>query len=66
MLVSAMQRLEGGGGGGVRHTFHTAPLDALYQTSPGRGLVAPTLAMLITTPPSPRSIACPTHAWQPR
>lgn len=32
-------------------TFHTAPLELLYQTKPGRGLVAPTEAMLIIEPP---------------
>lgn len=33
--------------------FATAALLALYQTSPGRGRVAPMLAMLIMEPPSP-------------
>ena len=32
-------------------TFHTAPFELLYQTSPGRGLVAPTDAILIIDPP---------------
>ncbi len=32
-------------------TFHTAPFELLYQTSPGRGLVAPTEAILIIDPP---------------
>lgn len=34
-------------------TLVTAALDALYQTSPGRGLVAPMDAMLTIEPPSP-------------
>lgn len=33
--------------------FATAALLALYQTRPGRGRVAPMLAMLIIEPPSP-------------
>ena len=33
--------------------FATAALLALYQTSPGRGLVAPMDAMLIIEPPVP-------------
>ena len=39
----------------MRHTFHTAPLELLYHTSPGRGLVAPTDAMLMIEPPRFRS-----------
>ena len=35
----------------LAHTFHTAPFELLYHTSPGRGLVAPTEAMLIIDPP---------------
>ena len=31
--------------------FATAPLEELYQTSPGRGLIAPILATLIMAPP---------------
>jgi hypothetical protein len=50
----------------VELTFQTAPLLALYQTSPGRGRVAPTLAMLMITPPSFRSMAWSTQALQPR
>ncbi|RMZ66186.1 hypothetical protein GMOD_00005263 [Pyrenophora seminiperda CCB06] len=48
------------------HTFQMAPLEALYHTSPGLGLVAPTLAMLIITPPSFLSMAWLTQALQPR
>ena len=32
-------------------TFHTAPLELLYQTNPGRGRVAPTEAILMIDPP---------------
>lgn len=34
-----------------QRTLATAPLLALYQTKPGLGLVAPTLAMLMMDPP---------------
>jgi hypothetical protein len=37
-------------------TFVTAPLDALYHTSPGRGRLAPVEEMLIIDPPHPCSI----------
>src|SRR2546430_1368004 len=33
--------------------FATAPFDALYHTKPGRGRVAPMLAILMMEPPDP-------------
>jgi hypothetical protein len=38
---------------GHLRTFETAPLDALYQTSPGRGRAAPVDEILIIEPPWP-------------
>ena len=46
---------------GNGHTFATAPLDALYQTRPGRGLDAPMEAMLMIAPP-PRCSKAGTQA----
>jgi hypothetical protein len=43
--------------GNGEFTFQTAPLVALYHTNPGRGLVAPTEAILTITPPFPCSIS---------
>ena len=37
----------------TKFTFVTAALLALYQTNPGRGLVAPIEAILMMEPPSP-------------
>ena len=48
-----------------RRTFTTAPLDALYQTNPGRGRDAPTLAMLMIDPPVPWEMRCGMTAWVP-
>jgi hypothetical protein len=43
-------------GNRVGLTFETAPLEALYQTNPGRGRAAPTEEILIIEPPWPCSI----------
>lgn len=46
-------------------TFETAPLLALYHTSPGRGLLAPVEETLITLPPFPCSRSLAMTACEP-